>query len=307
MKENNTYFENTGSNNLPNSLRVNPFIVPDNYFDDFKDHLQARINLDTINSQHNEGFTIPNGYFDNLSSQVISNIKVGQLKAESALSVPKHYFDELTEQVLAQTKIDAMNSVLPTVPDGYFDGLSDRILEKVTADTFPVLRKEDGFTVPLGYMEENEEAIMAHITVQGWKENIGTTGFQVPQGYFDQLTDRVMDETQIPAPIQLPKRKTIPATSPFKKYAWFSAATAACIAAIVTVGNYHATDKNPVTATTSSLEGIPDEEIIRYLSNYSDASDLAEFAEYIYEPKDSKGIGSEIADEELENYLNYAL
>lgn len=307
MKENNTYFENTGSNNLPNSLRVNPFIVPDNYFDALTEQLQARINLDTISEKQDQGFTIPERYFDNLTSQVISAIKIEHLKEEDAFATPENYFDKLTEQVMAQTSIDALNTALPAVPDGYFDGLSDRILEKVTAAELPVMSKEDGFTVPEGYMEQSEDAIMAHIAVQELKETVSTDGFEVPQGYFESLNARILDRIQEPQVIQMPNRQPARSTNPFKKYAWFSAATAACVAAIIAVGNYNSDDRNLVTATTTSLEEIPDDEIIRYLSNYSDASDLAEFAEYIYEPKDSKGIGSEIADEELENYLNYAL
>lgn len=48
MKENNTYHEGMEANNLPDSLRVNPFDVPEGYFKDLHESLISQVKLESL-------------------------------------------------------------------------------------------------------------------------------------------------------------------------------------------------------------------------------------------------------------------
>lgn len=311
MKENNTYYENLGDNQLPNSLRVNPFIVPENYFEKLAERSLFFAKLDQISDTGKIGLSTPKGFFEQQESQLLGQIKIEQFKDAETFSVPDQYFDQMSDQILAQVKIDGIKELEnEEVPTGYFDDLTARILNRIEEEELTLEIAEPGFTVPEGYFEQADDQIMASIYTEELKTQVQTEGFEVPAGYFDQMSAAILDKVQDKKVIQLPSRdesKTSDSRKKGKVYAWLTSAAAACVAAVIGVSVYNADNNHPMEAEQLSLNEIPEEEIINYLSNYSDASDLEYYAEYIYQPEESKGVGSGIDEDVLEDYLNYTL
>jgi len=311
MKENNTYYENLGGNQLPNSLRVNPFIVPENYFEKLTERSLFFAKLDQISDTGKVGLSTPNGFFEQQESQLLGQIKIDQYRDAENFSVPEHYFDQLSEQILGQVHIDGVREMEETeVPAGYFDNLTARILDRIEEEELTLEIAEPGFTVPEGYFEEADDQIMASIYTEELKSKVQADGFEVPAGYFDQLSTAILDKVQDKKVIQLPSRNESETSVSGKKrkvYAWLSSAAAACVAAVIGVSVYNAEYNQPMQAEKVSLNEIPEDEIINYLSNYSDASDLEYYAEYIYQPEEALNVGEGIDKEVLEDYLNYNL
>lgn len=312
MKENNTYYDNMEGNNLPDSLRVNPFIVPDNYFNEQTNRLLFLTQLDRTSKDQRAGFEVPNGYFDTLSEQIMSQVKIDQSQQHAGFEVPADYFTELNNRILQHVQLDQLQEEQFTVPEGYFEDLSLSILAKVSEGNLREEVQESGFEVPEQYFETSADQIMASIAVEGLKSEVQTDGFSVPTGYFEQLTTGILDQVQDEKVIQMPKSVPAATVKKSRPVVWIGAAAAACVAAFVGVSTYNSTPTNTDQAIASvasaqqvSLDEIPEDEIISYLASHSDGTDLAYYAEYIYEPEASETIGSQIEDKELEEYLNY--
>ncbi len=133
MKENNTYHEGTGANNLPESLRVNPFDVPKDYFNNLESSILSQVKLVSLKDE--EVFETPVQYFDSLSTSIIGRIAEENLKEEvqsEGFKVPTDYFDHLEEAIFSRIGEGQMKeSVISDgfeVPDQYFATLSDKIL-----------------------------------------------------------------------------------------------------------------------------------------------------------------------------------
>ncbi|WP_156305948.1 hypothetical protein [Sphingobacterium endophyticum] len=311
MKENNTYYENLGDNQLPNSLRVNPFIVPENYFEKLAERSLFFAKLDQISDTGKIGLSTPKGFFEEQESQLLGQIKIDQFQSVDSFTVPEQYFDQMSEQILAQVQIDGIKEMEETeVPAGYFENLTNRILNRIEEEELSLEIAEPGFTVPEGYFEDADNQIMASIYSEELKSHVQTEGFEVPAGYFENMSNAILDKVQDKKVIQLPSRdesKTSDSRKKGKVYAWLTSAAAACVAAVIGVSVYNSDNNQPMQTEKLSLNEIPEDEIINYLSNYSDASDLEYYAEYIYQPEESKGVGSGIDEEVLEDYLNYTL
>ncbi|SEG04825.1 hypothetical protein SAMN05421877_104217 [Sphingobacterium lactis] len=312
MKENNTYHENLEGNNLPNSLRVNPFIVPKNYFEELADRTLFLARLDQLSTAGKvSGFSVPEDFFKNQASQLISQIKIDQIDA-AAFTVPANYFDQLGEQVLGQVKIDGLQDEAD-VPAGYFEQLSSRIMDRIQEEeevAFSLELQDTGFTVPEGYFDAAEEEILANVAVEELQGLVKSDGFTVPNSYFDQLSNNILEQVQDKKVISLPSREERKEKTPAKRgkvYAWFTTAAAACVAAVIGLSVYNGAENKPMEVEPVALNDIPEEEIINYLSSYSDASDLEYIAEYIYQPEETKGVGTGIDEDVLEDYLNYTL
>ena len=311
MKENNTYYENLGDNQLPNSLRVNPFIVPENYFEKLTERSLFFAKLDQISDTGKVGLSTPRGFFEQQESQLLGQIKIDQYRDVAAFNVPEGYFDQMSEQILSQVHIEEVKAMEENdVPAGYFDNLTARILNRIEDEELTLEIAEPGFTVPEGYFEAADDQIMASIYTEELKAQVATEGFEVPAGYFDQMSNVILDKVQDKKVIQMPSRNESETSVSGKKrkvFTWLTSAAAACVAAIVAVSVYNADQNQPMKTEMMSLNEIPEDEIINYLSNYSDASDLEYYAEYIYQPEESKEVGSGIDKEVLEDYLNYNL
>jgi len=311
MKEYNTYYENLGDNQLPNSLRVNPFIVPENYFEKLAERSLFLTKIDQISDSGRIGFNTPKGFFENQESQLLSQIKIDHYKNVDHFSVPEGYFDQMNEQILSQVNIEGrMVANEDEVPAGYFDSLTSRILNRIEEEELTLEIAEPGFTVPEGYFKTAEDNIMTSVYAEDLKSKVEKDGFEVPSGYFEQMSNAILDKVQDKKVIQLPSRDESKSSDSKKKgkiYVWLTSAAAACIAAVISVSVYNTDANNPMSMEKISLNDIPEQEIINYLSSYSDASDLEYYAEYIYQPEESKGIGNGIDEEVLEDYLNYTL
>lgn len=311
MKENNTYYDNMEGNNLPDSLRVTPFIVPDNYFNEQTNRLLFLAKLDSTSKDQRAGFEVPESYFDELSEQIMSQVKIDQFQQHEGFEVPAGYFADLNDRIMQHVQIDQLQEEQFTVPEGYFTNLSDSIMAKVSEDNLQEQVKESGFEIPDQYFETSTDQIMASIAVDDLKSKVQTDGFSVPMGYFDKLTKSILDEVEDKKVIQMPQPTPTTGRKKSRPVIWIGAAAAACVAAFVGVSTYNSDPNNVNSAATVanaqqvSLDEIPEDEIISYLASHSDGTDLAYYAEYIYEPEESAAIGSQIDDKDLEEYLNY--
>ena len=136
MKEENTYYDGMEGPNLPDSLRNNPFVVPEGYFAKLRDQLQLQLKM----AQHADKDTEP-------------------------WKVPEGYFEAVSEQILTQVNIENQTSREEfTVPTGYFDQLTDRIQGAIMAEKLKEQVVHSGFTVPEGYSKQLEEAILSRTT-----------------------------------------------------------------------------------------------------------------------------------------------
>src|ERR1700748_3132756 len=81
------------------------FAVPENYFEELAGNIQSRINIEEIANREENSFAVPEGYFDNLTQQINSRIFVEEAlgNAEEHFAVPQNYFAELNSKILSKT------------------------------------------------------------------------------------------------------------------------------------------------------------------------------------------------------------
>lgn len=241
MKEENTYYDGIDGLNLPGSLRVNPFVVPEDYFS----HLTERIAFHVKTEKYRDA-------------------------APAAWRVPPGYFEELSDKILVQTKIDqAEKSEAFHVPVAYFDGLSERMQRRVF-----------------------EEKL---------KEQVPADGFNVPEGYQEMLRDKILAQT-----VGNEKRNAPVRSINFKK--WMPYAAAACVALGIGIGSYYTQDHTTeVHFAESQLATIPNEEIVNYLTALNDSDDMLYVIDCIDHAHHTDGICTHVQENDIEDYLNYAL
>ncbi|NGF56270.1 hypothetical protein G5B35_21225 [Parapusillimonas sp. SGNA-6] len=140
MKEENTYNE-IGGNNLPDYLRVNPFGVPQGYFDHLTNNVLAEIAEQKLKQQVSDaGFTVPQDYFIQLEERVQNRLFEQNLKDNvqtEGYQVPQGYFEELTDKIKASVALEQHIATSERkegfeIPTGYFESLSSKIMDKVT-------------------------------------------------------------------------------------------------------------------------------------------------------------------------------
>jgi len=130
---------------------VNPFTVPDGYFDDLADRIAALKNLEELkNNKPSDGFSVPENYFDELTANIQSRIALEEVlnEDETGFTVPDGYFDNLEQQIKSRVAIEEALSDASgnfTVPEGYFTQLNKNILDKTvkagTANRNAVIRR----------------------------------------------------------------------------------------------------------------------------------------------------------------------
>ena len=94
-------------------------------------------------------FAVPEQYFDDLTERICASVFVEELKADAGVfeaDVPEGYFESLQDEITAKITLDALN--LPkqegfAVPQRYFDKINDNILSKVSGSeaSTPKVRK----------------------------------------------------------------------------------------------------------------------------------------------------------------------
>lgn len=87
--------------------KVNPFAVPDQYFEGLSDRISAAVFVDDLKSK--AGLIteeVPEGYFENLPAEINSRIALESLnlKQQDGFAVPEGYFEKLQADILLKVK-----------------------------------------------------------------------------------------------------------------------------------------------------------------------------------------------------------
>jgi hypothetical protein len=195
----------------------------------------------------NNPFTVPEGYFDELEQQIVSYVKLDELKkssVEQGFTVPENYFEELGNNIQARITVEENLNKEATgyeVPQGYFENLSQQIQSRIFVEEA---------------LSEKEEA------------------FTVPQDYFNQLSENILDKTTRQ---ETAKPKGV-IRHLFSSVA-FKYATAACLTLVIggtlfiNRNTPNAVEDHKQSFLHKSLSAIPISEIQSYLQLNADASD----------------------------------
>lgn len=108
---------------------------------DWKDEAPHLSRLPKVNP-----FAVPEQYFEGLSDKICAAVFVDELKAKAGFpesEVPAGYFEQLPDEINAKITLDALR--LPkdtgfTVPEGYFDRINTAILQTVSQAATPEVK-----------------------------------------------------------------------------------------------------------------------------------------------------------------------
>lgn len=277
MKEDNTYHKEMEDLNLPETLRLNPFIVPNGYFEELAANITGQAGIEAKIPPEEIPFTTPEGYFP-----------------------------LLTEKILAQTRLPENRSAAEefSTPEGYFETLTDRIQSRIYVES--MTSQDAGFSTPEGYFEGFAERMQAKQSEAELQSKVQTDGFTVPDTYFANLTEQIKAKLVVTTGEASTEER--PIVRKLNVQRWIQFAAAASVAIVLGTTSYNAViDHNQVNATETHLESIPDEEILNYLSSSNNSDDMLYIMEYIYQPEESEGVGSQVKKDDIEDYLNYML
>lgn len=88
-----------------NSLKENPFTVPENYFKTIENQIVSELNLQNIQPKKNEStYKTPQNYFDNIEEITITKLKAEVLQNTNTSKLPDGYFDTLEDLILTKIK-----------------------------------------------------------------------------------------------------------------------------------------------------------------------------------------------------------
>lgn len=285
MKEENTYNEHIGIN-LPDDLRMNPFSVPNGYFDELRSSINARLTeqkLKESTKTAEDGFVVPKGYFDDFASQVNARIAVEKLQdevSETGFRVPESYFQDSQANIKASI---------------FVEKLRDQVVQ-------------DGFSVPQGYFEELAARSIALAKVD---QSMASTQLAVPEGYFDTLSARIQAKVATDKTPSSPDKTDTPLIRMPAYRNWAQYAAAAVVLFFVGWGAYWAVDSSSRPAEQGNmqelaLEDLSNEEIFNYLTQVTEGVELIELATFLPE-NNADEVNVSVEDQEIEEYLNYML
>ena len=247
---------------------LNPFTVPPGYFDESGKQIISAIKLDELKS--GKGLTVPENYFDELNNNIQSRINLEELKSKEDFTVPQNYFDELSSNIQSRINLEELRSEEEfTVPQNYFDELSSNIQSRINIEAY-VNNDAHGHAVPEDYFNAFEQQINARILIE---ETVSEESFSVPADYFDKLNNAILNKT---VKQDVVKRKGIVrrmyATNTFKY------AAAACFAVFVGGGLLLSRFSAPADDHNSSflhkqLSTVSTSDIQSYLQDDVDAND----------------------------------
>ncbi|MFC3199002.1 hypothetical protein ACFOET_15365 [Parapedobacter deserti] len=133
MKERHTYRDADAPQNLPEACRVNPYTVPDGYFEGLHHCTLQKCMSD---GEPQTTFAIPLGYFDQLEDSIMAGIaeqKLLEITSQTGFSVPASYFDSLKEQLLTERKLkEKVGEAGFFVPASYFAELQRNITSQTS-------------------------------------------------------------------------------------------------------------------------------------------------------------------------------
>ncbi|MCW8312738.1 hypothetical protein K7A41_16020 [Sphingobacterium sp. InxBP1] len=353
MKENSTYHDGLEPTNLPESLRKNPFGVPENYFEDLESKIIAHVSLGKCSE---EGvFEVPEGYFDSLPDRIMGEIAMDSIASIAAINdfdIPEHYEAVLTDSIFHRIAEEKLKEKIQSdgfkVPVNYEHALEDDIFARITAEELKNTVPTDGFTIPADYMQALEGSIFARIATEKLKNSISTDGytvpgdyeqtlednifariavdqlkqkvpndgFEVPPHYFERLSDTIVDTIRHNDDVVLPETPIRRLGRPKKWYARY--AVAASLAMTLGLGGYWGyqyQSQNTISADNTAeqqlsqhLSEIPKQEIINYLAASASGDDMIYMSQYTDETNlPTKGFGTNVSKQDIEDYLNYSL
>lgn len=110
------------------------FSMPEGYFEGLSSKILSRIGqieqktIDLESLERVNVFKIPNDYFENLEERIQANVWIESLEKQNIFQVPDDYFQnlELSTGIERFEKVNVFN-----VPKGYFETLSDKIFSKI--------------------------------------------------------------------------------------------------------------------------------------------------------------------------------
>ncbi len=192
------------------------------------------------------------------------------------------------------------------VPKDYFTELEDQICSQIHLDTLEV-NPHFGNSVPEGYFDSLEDQILGKVAEEKLREQIQETGFTVPQEYFHTLSAQILTAVHTDKPAI---QKDKPVIQMNKGFAWTRYAAAASIALVLGLSAFWGLKSNTAASSTESVDlaEVSDQEIINYLASSSNPNDIIYFAKYADDLEISpSGIGTQVHEEEIEDYLKYML
>jgi len=278
---------------------VNPFTVPAGYFDDLRDRIVSRKNLEEIkNNTPEEGFTVPENYFNELTTNIQSRINIETVtnNEDAGFTVPDGYFDELASTIQSRIAIESIvnEDAGFAIPENYFDELSANIQSRIAIES--IVTEDAGFAIPENYFDELSDNIRSRIAIED-ASGEPSLQFSVPDGYFEKLNQSILNKTVNEADT---KRRGI-VRQLFHSTA-FKYATAACFALVIGGGILLREISSPVTGHKNSflheqLSNVPLSDIKSYLQLNVDAGDTQQTV---------ATEGAQVNDDELKNALqNY--
>lgn len=301
---------------------VNPYQVPEGYFESFdkqilalakEPHLSSTIFLTPgINP-----YEVPVGYFESLPQQILTIVKGDQLgevlqnRPANPYEVPEGYFESFAETVLRRVKaeidvspqheleslsplLSSLDKTIPfTIPDGYFEDLSGNVVSGMKAVDF------------VNEELENLSPLMHSLR----SENV----YQVPAGYFDALPANILKRTKEQKP-----SKVVSMT--FGQRAMRYAAAAVVMGVVITAAILFMSKQNTSltpgavaqleekiqSETQSKLKGLSDDELLNFIENQTSIlPDILNFAPPDdIDDEDVRSMLADIPDAELEQYLS---
>jgi len=127
---------------LASLQKVNPFIVPENYFDTLPDAISNSVYFDELKQTvPASGFTVPDNYFVSLQDRIqfattddtfsISEPLLDKFPVNAGYSTPDQYFQKLQSRILAQTvELEQPVAIIPSLNNAITPNLEKEIKPK---------------------------------------------------------------------------------------------------------------------------------------------------------------------------------
>lgn len=182
----------------------------------------------------------------------------------------------------ANTLLEIDRTQCFAIPDGYFDRFSDELIGNIRLS-------DTGYTSPV-------------------LSKIGTRPpFEVPRNYFEGLAETITQNAMNHTPAKvIPMRN-----SRIRKFRTYLMAAAVSVSAIIGLYVWQSTSFNNIPDASTSLSGVSDESLNRYLQETDYVTDLSETPDVLFltqsfaaEEPSLEGLLHEIPEEDLIYYTN---
>lgn len=110
-------FENI--KNLNDPEKVNPFAVPENYFEELEDKINAQINIFKLDNKDKNNFSTSENFFDEQADMISKLVKLKNISdEEKEFKTPDNYFETLSSKIEASIKEES-NEILSNIPKAH--------------------------------------------------------------------------------------------------------------------------------------------------------------------------------------------